>query len=109
MSKWVVAVMTAAFVGALGTPAMADCSADIAKVEPEIAKVSDATKKAKAEKELNEAKEYAKKKNERLQAQQTPERHREASPSPVRHNTAPLVLLDLSATPAVLLTARRQR
>jgi hypothetical protein len=65
MSKWIVALMTAAFIGAVGAPAMADCSADITKVEAEIVKVSDATKKAKAEKELNEAKEYAKKKNEK--------------------------------------------
>ena len=65
MSKMVAAVAAAAFMGVLATPAMADCTGDIAKVEPAIMKVSDATKKAKAEKEITEAKDAAKKKDEK--------------------------------------------
>jgi hypothetical protein len=57
--------MAVAFIGVLATPAMANCSADIAKAEPQIMKVSDATKKAQAVKELGEAKDAVKKKNEK--------------------------------------------
>jgi hypothetical protein len=65
MGKLVASVVAGAFTCALATPAMADCTADIAKAEPAIMKVSDATKKAKAEKEITEAKDAAKKKNEK--------------------------------------------
>jgi hypothetical protein len=65
MHKLIASAMAAAFMGALAAPAMADCSADIAKVEPVIMKVSDATKKAKAEKDITAAKDAAKKKNEK--------------------------------------------
>ena len=65
MGKLVASVVAAAFVCVLATLAMADCTADIAKVEPAIMKVSDTTKKAKAEKEITEAKDAAKKKDEK--------------------------------------------
>jgi hypothetical protein len=65
MGKLVASVVAAAFMCVLATPAMADCTADIAKVEPAIMKVSDTTKKAKAEKEITEAKGAAKKKDEK--------------------------------------------
>jgi hypothetical protein len=65
MGKLVASVVAAAFMCVLATPAMADCTADIAKVEPAIMKVSDTTKKAKAEKEITEAKDAAKKKDEK--------------------------------------------
>jgi len=65
MSRMVASVVAAAFMGVLATSAMADCTGDIAKVEPAIMKVSDATKKAKAEKEITEAKDAAKKKDEK--------------------------------------------
>jgi hypothetical protein len=65
MRKLISASIAAAFVGVLATSAMADCSADIAKAEPDIMKVSDTTKKAKAEKQLNEAKDAATKKYEK--------------------------------------------
>jgi hypothetical protein len=61
----VASVVAAAFISILATPVMADCTADIAKAEPAIMKVSDATKKAKAEKEITEAKDAAKKKDEK--------------------------------------------
>ena len=65
LSKTVASVVAAAFMGVLATPAMADCTGDIAKVEPAIMKVSDATKKAQAEKQITEAKDAAKKKDEK--------------------------------------------
>jgi hypothetical protein len=65
MYKLVASAVTAAFMGVLAAPAMADCSADIAKVEPVIMKVSDATKKANAEKDITKAKDAATKKNEK--------------------------------------------
>jgi hypothetical protein len=65
MGKMVAAVVAAVFMGVLGAPAIADCTADIAKAEPVIMKVSDATKKAVAEKQVTEAKDAAKKKNEK--------------------------------------------
>ena len=65
MSKMAASVVAAAFMCILATPVMADCTADIAKVEPAIMKVSDATKKAKAEKEITEAKDAANKKDEK--------------------------------------------
>jgi hypothetical protein len=65
MSKLIASIVTAAFMGVFAAPAIADCNADIAKVEPAIMKVSDATKKAKAEKDITEAKDAAKKKNEK--------------------------------------------
>jgi hypothetical protein len=65
MVKLVASTVAAAFMCVLATPAMADCTADIAKVEPAILKVSDATKKAQAEKEITEAKDAAKKKDEK--------------------------------------------
>jgi hypothetical protein len=65
LSKMVASVVAAAFISILATPVMADCTADIAKAEPAIMKVSDATKKAKAEKEITEAKDAAKKKDEK--------------------------------------------
>ena len=65
MGKLVASLAAAAFMCVLAVPAMADCTADIAKVEPAIMKVSDATKKAKAEKEITEAKDAAKKKDEK--------------------------------------------
>jgi len=64
MYKLIVSAVAAAFMGALVAPAIADCSADIAKVEPTIMKVSDATKKATAEKDIAAAKNAAQKKNE---------------------------------------------
>ena len=63
--KLVASAVTAAFMGVLTAPAMADCSADIAKVEPTIMKVSNATKKANAEKDITKAKDAAAKKNEK--------------------------------------------
>jgi hypothetical protein len=65
MGKMVAAVVAAVFMGILAAPAIADCTADIAKAEPVIMKVSDATKKAAAEKQVTEAKDAAKKKNEK--------------------------------------------
>jgi hypothetical protein len=65
MGKMVAAVVAAVFMGALAAPALADCTADIAKAEPVIMKLSDATKKAAAEKQVTEAKDAAKKKNEK--------------------------------------------
>jgi hypothetical protein len=65
MPRLIAALMAVAFIGVLATPAMANCSADIAKAEPQIMKVSDATKKAQAVKELGEAKDAVKKKNEK--------------------------------------------
>ena len=65
MGKLVASSAAAAFICVLAAPVMADCTADIAKVEPAIMKVSDAAKKAKAEKEITEAKDAAKKKNEK--------------------------------------------
>jgi len=65
MSKFVASVVAAAFMCVLATPAMADCTADIGKVEPAIMKVLDATKKAQAEKEITEAKDAAKKQDEK--------------------------------------------
>jgi hypothetical protein len=65
MHKLVASAVAAAFMGAFAAPAMADCSADIAKVEPAIMKVTDATKKATAEKDITAAKDAAKKKNEK--------------------------------------------
>jgi hypothetical protein len=65
MPRLIAASMAVAFIGVLATPAMANCSADIAKAEPQIMKVSDATKKAQAVKELGEAKDAVKKKNEK--------------------------------------------
>jgi hypothetical protein len=65
MYKLVASAVAAAFMGVLAAPAMADCSADIAKVEPAIMKVSDATKKANAEKDITKAKDAATKKNEK--------------------------------------------
>ncbi len=44
---------------------MADCSADIAKVEPDLMKVVDATKKAAVENQLNKAKHAVTTKNEK--------------------------------------------
>ncbi|HET6157542.1 MAG TPA: hypothetical protein VFE34_04285 [Dongiaceae bacterium] len=63
--KLVASAVAVAFMGALATPAMADCSADIAKVEPMIMKVSSATKKAIAEKDITKARAAATKKNEK--------------------------------------------
>jgi hypothetical protein len=65
MAKLVASVAAAAFMCALAAPAMADCTADIAKVEPAIMKVSDAAKKSAAEKQLTQAKDAAKKKDEK--------------------------------------------
>jgi hypothetical protein len=65
MRPIVSAIIAGAFFTALASAAFADCSADIAKVEPEIAKISDAAAKAKAEKQLNLAKTRASKKNEK--------------------------------------------
>jgi hypothetical protein len=65
MPRLIAASIAVAFIGVLATPAMANCSADIAKAEPQIMKVSDATKKAQAVKELGEAKDAVKKKNEK--------------------------------------------
>jgi hypothetical protein len=63
--KLVASTVIAAFMSVLAAPAMADCSADIAKVEPVIMKVSNATKKANAEKDITKAKDAATKKNEK--------------------------------------------
>ena len=65
LSKIVASAVAAAFMCVIVAPAMADCTADIAKVEPAIMKVSDATKKSAAEKQLNQAKDAAKKKDEK--------------------------------------------
>ena len=65
MRKILAVVVAVAFVGATAGPALADCATDIAKVEPQIMKITDAAKKTKAEKELTEAKDSAKKKNEK--------------------------------------------
>ncbi len=65
MQKIIALVVAVAFLGATAGPVLADCSADIAKVEPQVMKIADAAKKTKAEKELNEAKDSAKKKNEK--------------------------------------------
>jgi hypothetical protein len=65
MHKLVASAVIAAFMGVLAAPAMADCSAEIAKVEPAIMKVYDATKKAQAEKDITAAKDAATKKNEK--------------------------------------------
>jgi len=63
--KFIAALVAAAFVSVLATPVMADCTADIAKVEPDLLKVVDATKKAAVEKQLNKAKHAATQKNEK--------------------------------------------
>jgi hypothetical protein len=65
MPRLIAASMAVAFIGVLATPAMANCSADVTKAEPQIMKVSDATKKAQAVKQLGEAKDALKKKNEK--------------------------------------------
>lgn len=65
IGKMVASVMAAGFLWVLAAPAMADCTADIAKAEPAIMKVSDATKKKAAEKQITEAKDAAKKYNEK--------------------------------------------
>jgi hypothetical protein len=65
MGRLGASVVAAAFMCVLAAPAMADCTADVAKVEPAIMKVSDATKKAQAEKQITEAKDAAKKKDEK--------------------------------------------
>ena len=65
MYKLVASAVTAAFMGVLAAPAIADCSADIAKAEPTIMKVTNATKKANAEKEITKARDAAAKKNEK--------------------------------------------
>jgi hypothetical protein len=65
MRTLIAASMAVVFTAVLAAPAMADCSADMAKAEPQIMKVSDATKKAQAVKELGEAKDAMKKKNEK--------------------------------------------
>jgi hypothetical protein len=65
MGKMVASVVAAVFMWVLAAPAIADCTADIGKAEPTIMKVSDATKKAAAEKQITEAKDAAKKKNEK--------------------------------------------
>ena len=65
MRKVLVVLVATAFLGATGGHALADCSSDIAKVEPMVMKVSDATKKTKAEKQITAAKDAAKKKDEK--------------------------------------------
>ena len=65
MGKMAASVAAAVFMWVLAAPAIADCTADIAKAEPAIKKVSDATKKAAAEKQITAAKDAAKKKNEK--------------------------------------------
>lgn len=65
MGKMAASVAAAVFMWVLAAPAIADCTADIAKAEPAIMKVSDATKKAAAEKQITAAKDAAKKKNEK--------------------------------------------
>ena len=65
ISKMVTSVVAVVFVWGLAAPAIADCTADIAKAEPAIMKVSDASKKKAAEKQITEAKDAAKKKNEK--------------------------------------------
>jgi hypothetical protein len=63
--KFIAASIAAAFFGVLATSAMADCAADIAKIEPDLTKVVDATKKAAVEKQLNKAKHAVTQKNEK--------------------------------------------
>jgi hypothetical protein len=65
MHKLVASAVAAAFMGVLAAPAMANCSTDIAKVEPVIMKVSNATKKANAEKDIAKARDAMAKKNEK--------------------------------------------
>jgi len=65
MRKVLAVLVATAFLGATVGSAMADCSADIAKAEPMIMKVSDTTKKTAAEKQITQAKDAAKKKNEK--------------------------------------------
>jgi len=65
LGKMVASVVAAVFMLAFAAPAIADCTADIAKAEPAIMKVSDATKKAAAEKQITAAKNAAKKKDEK--------------------------------------------
>ena len=64
MRTFVALALAAGFASVLAGPAMADCTADITKVEADVMKVSDATQKTKAEKELTEAKDAAKKNDE---------------------------------------------
>ena len=60
MRKVLAVLVATAFLGATVGSAMADCSADIAKAEPMIMKVSDTTKKTAAEKQITQAKDAAK-------------------------------------------------
>ena len=65
MGKMVASVIAGVFMWVLAAPAMADCNADIAKVEPAILKVTNTTKKTAAEKQITEAKDAAKQKKEK--------------------------------------------
>lgn len=67
MRKVLASLVALSFVGAVAMPALAaeDCAAQMKTVEAEVAKLTDATKKTKAEGELKEAKAAADKKNEK--------------------------------------------
>jgi len=63
MRKVLAVLAVTALLGATGGHALADCSADISKVEPAIMNIPDASKKATAESELKEAKVFAQNKD----------------------------------------------
>ena len=65
MRRVLAVLVVAAFLGATGGHALADCAADIATVEPQIKNVADAAKKTTAESELKEAKILAQNKSEK--------------------------------------------
>ncbi len=65
MRRIVGLLVAAAFLGATGGYALADCAAGIAKVEPQIMNVANASKKTTAESELKEARILAQNKSEK--------------------------------------------
>ena len=65
MLRTVAALSAALFLTAMAAPAFADCSADIASVEPAVTKMKDGESKTKAEVDIKLAKKYAAAKNEK--------------------------------------------
>jgi hypothetical protein len=86
--KFIAASIAAAFFGVLATSAMADCAADIAKIEPDLTKVVDATKKAAVEKQLNKAKHAVTQKNEKKCSKQDQEGGRNQLDAPDDESSA---------------------
>jgi hypothetical protein len=65
MVRTLSAITVAAFLAVTAAPAFADCTADIAALEPAVTKMKDGDNKTKAQIDIKQAKKYAAAKNEK--------------------------------------------